>query len=122
MQHLWCPQVTAVAILQYLHGQHEARAVLLRLPPLLEAELSWETHWGKDERRAEWHKYKMQTKVTRPAAQLKKLFASQHNNNRVVGGLTSRLFGKSPMTKHLTAAASEISQRSSKVHPKITGT
>ena len=102
-------EVTAVALLQHLHGQNEARAVLIRLPPLLEEDLSWETSWGKDERRAEWHKYKMQTKVTRPAAQLKQLFASRHNNV-ALGALTSRLFGQRPMPGQPDQAATTFGE------------
>mmetsp|Transcript_110143 Transcript_110143/g.322265 ORF Transcript_110143/g.322265 Transcript_110143/m.322265 type:complete len:795 (+) Transcript_110143:68-2452(+) len=67
-------EVTAIALLQHLHGKDHARAVLLQLPRELEAELCWEASWGKDERRAAWHKYKMESKVSRPAAQMEELF------------------------------------------------
>jgi len=70
-------EVTAIALLQHLHGKDRARAVLLQLPRELEAQLSWEASWGKDERRAKWHKYKMESKVSRPAAQLEELFKFQ---------------------------------------------
>eukprot|EP00439_Symbiodinium_sp_Y106_P086507 s166_g33.t2 len=53
----------------HLHGSDRSRAVLLQLPPHLEAQLSWAANWGKDEARKKWHKYKMASKVARPAAQ-----------------------------------------------------
>jgi len=74
-------EVTAIALLQHLHGQDRARAVLLQLPKQLEAQLSWSASWGKDERRAKWHKYKMESKVSRPAAQLQELFKFQRNKS-----------------------------------------
>jgi len=45
----------------------------------------------------------MQSKVSRPAAQLKQLFASKQSQT-AVGGLTSRLFGQSPITEQLAQA------------------
>eukprot|EP00438_Fugacium_kawagutii_P024755 Skav213505 [mRNA] locus=scaffold3849:268322:291457:- [translate_table: standard] len=67
-------EVTAIALLQHLHGSDRARAVLLQLPDHLEAQMSWSANWGKDEARQKWHKYKMASKVARPAAQLQELF------------------------------------------------
>lgn len=67
-------EVTAIALLQHLHGSDRARAVLLQLPDHLEAQMSWAANWGKDEARKKWHKYKMASKVARPAAQLQELF------------------------------------------------
>lgn len=67
-------EVTAIALLQHLHGSDRARAVLLQLPDHLEAQMSWSANWGKDEARKKWHKYKMASKVARPAAQLQELF------------------------------------------------
>jgi len=74
-------EVTAIALLQHLHGQDRARAALIDFPPNLRAQLSWSANWGKDERRAKWHKYKMASKVTRPAAQLQELFRFQKSNS-----------------------------------------
>jgi len=70
-------EVTAIALLQHLLGGDRARAALLQLPRDLEAQLSWKASWGQDERRAQWHKYKMESKVSRPAAQLEQLFGSK---------------------------------------------
>jgi len=67
-------EVTAIALLQHLHGFQHSRAVLLQLPPNMEAQLSWTASWGKDEARKKWHQYKMASKVARPAAQLQELF------------------------------------------------
>lgn len=67
-------EVTAIALLQHLHGSDRTRAVLLQLPAELEAQVSWRTSWEKDERREKWHKYKMESKVSRPEAQLQELF------------------------------------------------
>ena len=44
-------EVTAIALLQHLHGSDRARAVLLQLPDHLEAQMSWAANWGKDEAR-----------------------------------------------------------------------
>ena len=44
-------EVTAIALLQHLHGSDRARAVLLQLPEHLEAQMSWAANWGKDEAR-----------------------------------------------------------------------
>mmetsp|Transcript_30862 Transcript_30862/g.98464 ORF Transcript_30862/g.98464 Transcript_30862/m.98464 type:complete len:820 (-) Transcript_30862:90-2549(-) len=74
-------EVTAIALLQHLHGEDRARAVLLQLPADLQAQMAWETSWGKDERRSQWHKYKMQSKVSRPAAQLEELFNVQRHKS-----------------------------------------
>jgi MFS family permease len=73
-------EVTAIALLQHLHGRGRAHAILLDLPPELEAQLSWSANWGKDEGRAKWHKYKMASKVSRPAAQLEVLFREQRGS------------------------------------------
>eukprot|EP00913_Durusdinium_trenchii_P025223 g23679.t1 len=67
-------EVTAIALLQHLHGSDRARAILLQLPDHLQEQLSWAANWGKDEARRKWHKYKMASKVARPAAQLQELF------------------------------------------------
>lgn len=67
-------EVTAIALLQHLLGRHRAIAVLVKLPDSVQKTVSWETDWGKDEKRKQWHEYKMKTKVTRPNAQLKELF------------------------------------------------
>jgi MFS family permease len=70
--------------------------VLLQLPPHLEEQLSWSASWGKDERRKQWHKYKMASKVSRPAAQLEHLFHQKKklgvsNPVTAVGRLARRL-------------------------------
>jgi len=80
-------EVTAVAILQHLHGRDQARAILVQLPQELANQTSWSASWGKDERRAQWHAYKMASKVSRPAAQLKQLFPGGR------GLQNSQLFG-----------------------------
>ena len=41
-------QVTAIALLQHLHGSDRARAVLLQLPDHLQDMLSWSASWGKE--------------------------------------------------------------------------
>lgn len=74
-------EVTAIALLQHLHGEDRARAALLDFSPDLKAQLSWSANWGKDERRAQWHQYKMASKVTRPAAQLQELFKFQKSSS-----------------------------------------
>mmetsp|Transcript_20724 Transcript_20724/g.44187 ORF Transcript_20724/g.44187 Transcript_20724/m.44187 type:complete len:835 (-) Transcript_20724:113-2617(-) len=70
-------EVSAIALLQHLHGKDRARAVLVELRPDMARQLSWAASWGKDERRAKWHKYKMETKITRPVAQLQELFSQR---------------------------------------------
>lgn len=40
-------QVTAIALLQHLHGSDRARAVLLQLPDHLTEQMSWSANWGK---------------------------------------------------------------------------
>jgi len=67
-------EVTAIALLQHLLGEAEARAVLIDLPKSMEDKVSWKTNWDGDEKRRQWHEHKMKTKITRPAAQMKKLF------------------------------------------------
>lgn len=67
-------EVTAIALLQHLLGEAAARAVLITLPSSMDDKVSWKTNWGGDKKREEWHEYKMRTKITRPAAQIKKLF------------------------------------------------
>jgi len=67
-------EVTAIALLQHLLGEAEARAVLIDLPKSLESKVTWKTNWDGDEKRRQWHEHKMKTKITRPAAQMKKLF------------------------------------------------
>jgi hypothetical protein len=64
-------EVTAVALLQHLLGADRARAILVQLPPAL---VEWKASWGGDERRRQWHEYKMKSKVARPAAQVRQLF------------------------------------------------
>lgn len=66
-------EVTAIALLQHLLGESRARAVLLQLPEDLESLVTWKTNFDDDTRRAQWHEYKMKSKVTRPAAQIKQL-------------------------------------------------
>ncbi|CAE8587639.1 unnamed protein product [Polarella glacialis] len=58
-------EVTAIALLQHLHGSDRSRAVLVKLPPHLEAKMSWAASWGQDEKRKKWHKYKMASKAHR---------------------------------------------------------
>lgn len=67
-------EVTAIAILQHLTGDSQARAVLLQLPDELQQQVSWKADWGNDVRRKQWHEYKMASKVARPAAQIRQLF------------------------------------------------
>jgi len=67
-------EVTAIALLQHLLGEPQARALLIELPKWMESKVSWKTNWGGDEKRRQWHEHKMKTKITRPAAQMKKLF------------------------------------------------
>lgn len=74
-------EVTAIALLQHLHGSDRSRAVLVKLPLELEAQLSWKTTWGKDEKRRQWHQYKMASKLSRPAAQLQALFPGMHKSS-----------------------------------------
>ncbi|CAK9107843.1 Hypothetical protein SCF082_LOCUS50190 [Durusdinium trenchii] len=40
-------EVTAIALLQHLHGSDRARAILLQLPDHLQEQLSWAANWGK---------------------------------------------------------------------------
>lgn len=68
-------EVTAVALLQHLLGRHRALALLVQLPEYLNSTMSWKTNWGQDERRKQWHEYKMASKVSRPNAQLQELFS-----------------------------------------------
>eukprot|EP00930_Biecheleria_cincta_P048163 TRINITY_DN33511_c0_g1_i1.p1 TRINITY_DN33511_c0_g1~~TRINITY_DN33511_c0_g1_i1.p1 ORF type:complete len:778 (-),score=83.47 TRINITY_DN33511_c0_g1_i1:97-2430(-) len=70
-------EVTAIAILQHLLGDCQARAVLLQLPDELKQQVSWKTDWGNDLRRKHWHEHKMASKVARPAAQIRQLFGSR---------------------------------------------
>ena len=86
-------EVTAIALLQHLHGSDRARAVLLQLPDHLTEQMSWSANWGKDEARKKWHKYKMASKVARPAAQLQELFKFHKAPS------TSSLVGQSKETK-----------------------
>jgi MFS family permease len=67
-------EVTAIALLQHLLGRGHAIAVLLKLPDNLAEKVSWKSDWGGDERRKQWHEYKMKSKVSRPQAQLLQLF------------------------------------------------
>merc|ERR1719150_2126816 len=69
-------EVTAIALLQHLLGDGHARAILVQLPEELNNLVSWNTNWGGDLKRNQWHEYKMASKVSRPAAQIKKLFYS----------------------------------------------
>lgn len=70
-------EVTAIAVLQHLLGEAQTRAVLLQLPEELDRLVSWKTDWRGDEKRRQWHEYKMNTKITRPAAQIDQLFAGK---------------------------------------------
>lgn len=74
-------EVTAIALLQHLHGADRSQALLLKLQPYLEAKMSWTASWGHDERRKKWHAYKMASKVSRPAAQLQELFKFKKNTS-----------------------------------------
>lgn len=94
-------EVTAIALLQHLHGSDRSRAVLLQLPPHLEAQLSWAANWGKDEARKKWHKYKMASKVARPAAQLQELFKFQKSPS------TGSLAGPKKVEKEFAGEASD---------------
>lgn len=67
-------EVTAIALIQHLLGEANARAVLLHLSDMV----SWKTDWAGDEKRRQWHEYKMNTKITRPAAQIKQLFGKKN--------------------------------------------
>lgn len=67
-------EVTAIALLQHLMGHDDARAILVELPPELEAQVTWKTSWNGDKQREQWHEYKMNSKISRPAAQLELLF------------------------------------------------
>eukprot|EP00928_Gymnodinium_smaydae_P041995 TRINITY_DN28355_c0_g1_i1.p1 TRINITY_DN28355_c0_g1~~TRINITY_DN28355_c0_g1_i1.p1 ORF type:complete len:795 (+),score=94.85 TRINITY_DN28355_c0_g1_i1:40-2424(+) len=83
-------EVTAIALLQHLHGKENARAVLLDFPDELRAALSWSASWGTDERRAAWHRQKMASKVMRPAAQLKELFHGHRRDSHDHGEVPFR--------------------------------
>lgn len=67
-------EVTAIALLQHLIGEDNARAVLVDLPKSLESKVTWKTNWDGDEKRRQWHEHKMNTKIARPAAQIRQLF------------------------------------------------
>mmetsp|Transcript_58789 Transcript_58789/g.108542 ORF Transcript_58789/g.108542 Transcript_58789/m.108542 type:complete len:766 (-) Transcript_58789:42-2339(-) len=68
-------EVTAIALLQHLHGPDQARALLVRLPEDVYSQMEWKASWGGDEGRRKWHEEKMASKVARPQAQLKQLFS-----------------------------------------------
>lgn len=74
-------EVTAIALLQHLLGSAGAVAILLKLPPELEDKVAWKANWAGDERRKQWHDYKMKSKVTRPAAQLEQLFQLKRSSS-----------------------------------------
>lgn len=75
-------EVTAIALLQDLLGKQNARGILLDIPTELKEHVSWETDWGGDEHRKQWHEYKMATKISRPDEQLQTLFAGRGNSKR----------------------------------------
>lgn len=79
-------EVTAIAVLQHLLGEDRARAVLLRLPAEENNVVSWKANWGQDERRRQWHEYKMASKISRPAAQVQQLFGGGRGRGRGVAG------------------------------------
>ncbi|CAJ1429553.1 unnamed protein product, partial [Effrenium voratum] len=89
-------EVTAIALLQHLHGSDRSRAVLLQLPQHLQEQTSWAANWGKDEARKKWHKYKMASKVARPAAQLQELFKFQSPTNMVGQPKPDTFAGEAP--------------------------
>lgn len=70
-------EVTAIALLQHLLGESRARAVLILLPQEPDSRVSWKATWEGDQRRKEWHDYKMRSKVARPAAQAEQLFGNR---------------------------------------------
>ena len=57
-------EVAAIAMIQNLLGEEEAKAKLMQLP-----DVSWDEQFDDDERR-EWHEKKMQSKIERPARHL----------------------------------------------------
>jgi hypothetical protein len=57
-------EVAAIALLQKLLGEDEAKAKLIRLP-----DVSWDQQFD-DEDRQKWHDKKMQSKVERAARHL----------------------------------------------------
>jgi MFS family permease len=80
-------EVTAIALLQHLLGRHRAVAVLLALPRHLAESITWQATWEHDERRKQWHEYKMKSKVARPHAQLQELFSLDRGSTKHdVGG------------------------------------
>merc|ERR1719343_1467312 len=72
------------------------RAVLISLPPSFDDKVSWKTNWDGDEARRAWHEHKMKTKVTRPAAQIKKLFGVNQPRSRLRMPLLSQKGGEEP--------------------------
>ena len=58
-------EVVTISLLQHLRP-NEARAILVRLKGVSDA---WPTLW-EDPGRAEWHRQKMASKVSRPATQM----------------------------------------------------
>ena len=58
-------EVAAIAMLQNLLGEEEAKAKLMQLP-----DVSWEQTFDDDEERRKWHEQKMQSKVERAARHL----------------------------------------------------
>jgi len=86
-------EVTAVALLQHLLGEADARAVLIEMPASL---VTWKADWGGDERRKAWHEYKMASKVSRPAVQLEQLFAKR---TKSVGDMTLPLLSRNALAK-----------------------
>lgn len=93
-------EVTAIALLQHLLRDYHARAILILLPPELRGLVSWSTNWGGDERRRQWHDYKMASKVSRPAAQIRQLFRKTFRQ-RLQAGL------QAPLLQCLTAEQKE---------------
>lgn len=57
-------EVAAIAMLQNLLGEEEAKAKLMRLP-----DVSWDQTFD-DEERQKWHEKKMQSKLERAARHL----------------------------------------------------
>jgi len=72
-------EVTAIALLQHLHGCDQARALLVLLPEDVYSQVVWKASWVGDEGRRKWHEEKMASKVARPQAQLKQLFSWRRN-------------------------------------------
>eukprot|EP00927_Polykrikos_kofoidii_P041948 TRINITY_DN3582_c0_g1_i5.p1 TRINITY_DN3582_c0_g1~~TRINITY_DN3582_c0_g1_i5.p1 ORF type:complete len:842 (+),score=109.48 TRINITY_DN3582_c0_g1_i5:98-2527(+) len=106
-------EVTAIALHQHLRSQEEARAILVRLPKKLEAETSWSASWAGDEGRAQWHAYKMASKVSRPAAQLQRLFPSRtkskSSTNMFASGLQNCSSDREILKTEKVAGASQSS-------------